>query len=97
MNFQSRSLNTTGKNQSSNNHCFNINYVMEEKFEIKFGDEILEVVSNEDGSFAIHNTNGKICDLNPEIRKEGTVWTSVDLITPNYVEQLGELIESHYL
>lgn len=70
---------------------------MEVNFEIKLGNEILEVVSNHDGSFTINNENGKICDLNPEIKIEGTVWTTADIITPNYIEQIEELIESHHL
>lgn len=70
---------------------------MVEKFEIEIDDEVLQVVLNEDGSYTILNAKSKIGDLYPEIRNEGTVWTTTDLISPDYVDQIGELIERHYL
>ncbi len=40
---------------------------MVEKFEIKLAEEIPEVILNEDGSYTIFNSEGKVGNITPEV------------------------------
>ncbi len=70
---------------------------MEEKFEIKLGEEILQVILNEAGSYTIYNIDRKVGNITPIVNDAGVLWTTTDLIAQGYLEQIGELIERHYL
>lgn len=66
---------------------------MIEKFEIKLGKEHLEVILNEDGSYTIFNSEGKIGNLKPVVDETGIVWTTTDVYPPEFIQQIGQAIE----
>ncbi|MBB2148789.1 basic helix-loop-helix domain-containing protein [Pedobacter gandavensis] len=68
-----------------------------EPFEINLDGKLLNVILNEDGSYLIHDSNAKLGTLIPEVNDLGVQWTTLDQLTPDYVRQIGELIEEHDL
>ncbi|MNR45746.1 hypothetical protein D3C85_1646280 [compost metagenome] len=51
----------------------------------------------DDGSFDIFRGESKLANLSPSIDDVtgGTQWETADLISSEYVKQIGELIEEH--
>jgi len=70
---------------------------MIEKFEVKLAEEHIEILLNEDGSYTIFNSEGEIGNLNPVIDEIGIVWTTTDVFTPEFAQQIGQAIEMHDL
>lgn len=68
-----------------------------EPFEINLAGNILHVIPQEDGSYLIKDAEVIIGTLIPENDDLGILWTTFDLIAPDYVKQIGELIEEHDL
>lgn len=68
-----------------------------EPFEINLVGEILRVEPKADGSFDIFRGDSKLATLTPSIDDNtgGTVWETAELISSEYVKQIGELIEEH--
>lgn len=68
-----------------------------EPFEINLDGKILTVIFKEDGSYLIHDSKVKLGTIKPEVNELGVLWTTHDKLTPDYVKQIGELIEEHGL
>jgi len=68
-----------------------------EPFDINLDGKILTVTLNEDGSYQVHDSGVLLGTLMPELTDLGVQWTTLDLIAPDYVKQIGELIEEHSL
>lgn len=68
-----------------------------EPFEINLDGKILNVTLNEDSTYLINESGKKIGTLVPEVNDLGVQWTTKDPLAPDYVKQIGELIEEHDL
>ena len=68
-----------------------------ETFEINITGDVLTVHPLEDGTFDVYQDGMLLGNLSPSIDEEtgGVNWESADLIAPDYVKQIGELIEEH--
>lgn len=67
-----------------------------EPFEINLLGERLMVHPQPDGSFQVFRGETKLATLIPnENSYMDNGWTSLDLISSEYVQQIGELIEEH--
>jgi hypothetical protein len=64
-----------------------------EPFEIEVGELTYLVKPQEYGSFDIYEGDMMIGSVFPELDVNGTVWRSLDLITRENVEKIGEEIE----
>lgn len=68
-----------------------------ETFEINLAGEVLMIHAVNDDTFQVYRDGAFLATLNLNIDEDtgDTVWGSADLIAPDYVKQIGELIEEH--
>lgn len=67
-----------------------------EPFNITVGGEILTIHPLNDETFQVYQGNTFVAELTPHVDENaGTVWTSADLISKEYLVQIGEAIELH--
>ena len=66
-----------------------------EPYEINLVGEILTVQPEEDGTYLILRKSNQIARLYPDVTVDGVQWETGDLLDPDYVKQIGELIEEH--
>ncbi|SMC53130.1 hypothetical protein SAMN04488101_101131 [Pedobacter nyackensis] len=66
-------------------------------FEINLVGETLWVMPQADGTFQIFRGENKIATLTPSIDEAtgSIIWETAELISLEYVRQIGELIEEH--
>jgi len=61
----------------------------------RFGLSTLTVYIQLNGIYSVFDGQQKLCDLIPELGDTGLIWTTADLISEEYVLQIGDTIESH--
>lgn len=68
-----------------------------EPFDINLDGKTLTVTLQEDGSYLVNESDSAVGTLIPDVNELGVQWTTKDPIAPDYVKQIGELIEEHDL
>jgi hypothetical protein len=66
-----------------------------EHFEITVDNIIYHIEPQEDESFNVYEAGIKIGSIFPELEDSGLVWKSLDLITPEHAQLIGEEIENY--
>ena len=70
---------------------------MEEPFEINLLFEVYTIIPNEIESFTVMLGDKWLCDIAPEANLDsGFTWSSDDDVSPDWVAQIGELVEEHF-
>lgn len=67
----------------------------QESFSINLVGEILTVIPQEDETYLIMKDGRRLAVMEPEWIDNDLTWVSADLISADYVRQIGELIEEH--
>lgn len=67
----------------------------QESFTISLVGETLTVIPQEDETYIIIKDGRKLAVIEPEWIDNELTWVSADLISADYVRQIGELIEEH--
>lgn len=66
-----------------------------ETFEVTVNGEALTIKPMEDETFQVYQKGELLDTLTPNIDDAYVRWTSADLITPEYAQQIGEAIEAY--
>ena len=66
-----------------------------ETFEIQLVNDKFIIEPQENGTYRIMDGEQKLGVIYPEASENGITWQTMDELTPDFVQQLGELISEH--
>lgn len=66
-----------------------------ETFEIQLVNDKFIIEPQENGTYRIMDGEQKLGVIYPGASEAGVIWQTMDELTPDFVQQLGELISKH--